>query len=300
MSQEHLKIIAGMPAYNEGKYIGTMVLNTRQYVDEIIVIDDGSHDNTARIASLAGARVISHPQNKGYGAAILSIFNEARKQDPDILIILDADSQHDPAEIPRIIQPIIDGYDVVIGTREKQTAKIPLYRRFGQKVISHSVNVLLKNPLTDSECGFRAFSRKAIAALDMEENGMAISAETIIDAAMRDLKITEVPVSVTYGSDGSTMNPVAHGLGVLTRVLVMISERRPLFFFGLAGVVIIIVGLVAGVFTIRLYSQSGVVSTPWALIAVFFIILGTISVFNGLSLYAMQDVIHRAVTRNKR
>jgi glycosyltransferase involved in cell wall biosynthesis len=300
MSQEKPRIIAGLPAYNEGKYIGTIVLNTRQYVDEVIVVDDGSTDDTARIAGLAGGSVISHPQNQGYGAAIVSIFNEARQRDPDILIILDADTQHDPAEIPRIIQPILEGYDVVIGTRKKQAGKIPFYRRFGQKVISQSVNVLLKNPLSDSECGFRAFSRKAIATLVLEENGMAISAETVAEAASRDLKITEVPVSVTYGRDSSTLNPFRHGMGVLTRVLVMISERRPLFFFGLAGVIIMMLGLVAGIVTIRLYSQSGVVSTAWALIAVFFIILGTISVFNGLTLYAMQDIIHRAVTRDKR
>jgi glycosyltransferase involved in cell wall biosynthesis len=214
MSQKQYKIIAGMPAYNEGKYIGTLVLNTRQYVDEVIVIDDGSTDDTAKIAGLAGATVVSHPWNKGYGAAILSIFAEARGRDPDILIILDADSQHDPREIPRIIQPILDGDDVVIGTRDKQGAKIPLYRRFGQKVISRSVNILSKNPLTDSECGFRAFSRKAIASLNLQENGMAISAETVAEAFHLNLKITQIPVSVTYGKDSSTLNPVSHGLGV--------------------------------------------------------------------------------------
>ncbi len=124
-----------MPAYNEGKYIGTMVLNTRQYVDEVIIIDDGSTDDTSKIARLAGAEVVRHSQNQGYGAAILSIFDEARKRDPDILVILDADSQHNPQEIPHLIQPILNGYDVVIGSREKQASQIPLYRRFGQKVI---------------------------------------------------------------------------------------------------------------------------------------------------------------------
>ncbi len=300
MAQKQPKIIAGMPAYNEGKYIGTLVLNTRQYVDEVIVIDDGSTDDTSKIAGLAGATVVSHPRNKGYGAAILSIFTEARERDPDVLIILDADYQHDPGEIPRIIQPILDGYDVVVGTREKQSAKIPLYRRFGQKVISRSVNMLSKNPLTDSECGFRAFSRKAVMSLNLQENGMAISAETVAEAFHLNLKITQVPISVTYGKDSSTLNPVTHGLGVFTRVLVMISERRPLFFFGLAGVIMILAGLTAGFITIRLYSQSSVVSTPWSLIAVFLIVLGSISIFNGLTLYAMSNVIHRAFTRDKR
>jgi glycosyltransferase involved in cell wall biosynthesis len=299
MSQKQPKIIAGMPAYNEGRYIGTLVLNTRQYVDEVIIVDDGSTDDTSKIAILAGAEVVRHPQNQGYGAAILSIFDEARKRDPDILVILDADSQHNPQEIPNIIQPILNGCDVVIGSREKQASRIPFYRRFGQKVISRSVNILSKNHLTDSECGFRAFSRKAIFALDLKENGMAISAETVAEATRCNLKIAEVPVCVTYSKDSSTLNPVAHGLGVFTRILVMISEGRPLFFFGLAGIIMMLGGLVAGFITLRLYSQSGVVSTPWSLIAIFFIILGAISIFNGLTLHTMSNVIRNALSKNK-
>jgi glycosyltransferase involved in cell wall biosynthesis len=299
MTQKQPKIIAGMPAYNEGRYIGTLVLNTRQYVDEVIIVDDGSTDDTSKIASLAGAEVVRHSQNRGYGAAILSIFDEARKRDPDILVILDADSQHNPQEIPNIIQPILNGCDVVIGSREKQASRIPFYRRFGQKVISHSLNILSKNHLTDSECGFRAFSRKAIFALDLKENGMAISAETVAEANRRNLKIAEVPVSVTYSKGSSTLNPVAHGLGVFTRILVMISEGRPLFFFGLAGIIMMLGGLGAGFITLRLYSQSGVVSTPWSLMAIFFIILGAISIFNGLTLHTMSNVIRNALSKNK-
>jgi glycosyltransferase involved in cell wall biosynthesis len=299
MSQQKLKIMAGMPAYNEAKYIGSLVLNTRQYVDNIVIIDDGSSDETSAIAALAGADVIKHNGNQGYGTSIMSIFEEAKKRDPDILIILDADSQHNPREIPRMIQPIIDGFDVVIGTRAQQTEKIPFYRRVGQKVISSSVNVLSNKHLTDSECGFRAFSRKAIMTLDLKEKGMAISAETVAMASRQNLKITQVPVSVTYGKDSSTLNPVSHGLGVLTRVVVMISEQKPLFFFGLAGIILMLGGLAAGIFTLRLYSQSGIISVGWSVISVFLLILGVMSVFNGLTLHAMYDIVHHAVSQNK-
>jgi glycosyltransferase involved in cell wall biosynthesis len=300
MTQKQLKVLAGMPAYNESKYIGSLILNTKQFVNEIVVIDDGSTDDTSKIASLAGATVIRHPQNQGYGAAILSIFDEARKRDPDVLIILDADSQHNPQEIPNIIQPILNGFDVVIGTREKQAEKIPFYRRVGQKVISSSVNILSDEHLSDSECGFRAFSRKAIATLDLKEIGMAISAETVAEASRKNLKITQVPVSVTYGKDSSTLNPVAHGLSVFTRILVMISEQKPLFFFGLAGIILMLGGLGAGFFTLRLYSQSGVISIAWSLIAIFLVILGVMSVFNGITLHAMYSIIHQALSKNRR
>ena len=300
MSQKHLKVMAGMPAFNESKYIGSLVLDTKQYVDEVVVVDDGSADDTAKIARFAGAEVIIHPQNKGYGAEILSIFAEAKKRDPDILIILDADAQHNPQEIPAIIQPILDGYDVVIGTREKQAGKIPFYRRVGQKVISGSVNILSNEHLADTECGFRAFSRKAIAALNLKESGMAISAETVAEASRQDLKITQVPVSVIYGKDSSTLNPVTHGLGVLTRIVVMISEQKPLFFFGMAGIILMLCGLAAGFYSLRLYSQSGVISTGWSLMAFFLVILGIISFFNGLTLHAMYNIIHQAVSKFKR
>jgi glycosyltransferase involved in cell wall biosynthesis len=293
------KVIAGLPAYNEGKYIGTLVLDTRQYVDEVIVVDDGSGDDTARIAGLAGANVVRHPQNLGYGAAIQSLLAEARKRDADVLVILDADSQHDPQEIPHLVQPIREGYDFVVGSRQGQAGQIPFYRRVGQKVILNSLNVLSGKRFTDSECGFRAFSRKALATLDLKESGMAVSAETIAEATRCNLKVTQVPVSVTYHKDGSTLNPFSHGLGVFTRVLMMISEQKPLFFFGLAGLVMIIAGIVAGAFAIRLYSQSGVVSVPWSLIAGFLLILGTISFYTGLTLHAMADIIRTSLSRNR-
>src|SRR4030042_3072338 len=129
------KVIACMPAYNEAKYIGSLVLQTRQHVDEVIVVDDGSADNTAEIAALAGARVIKHERNSGYGAAIKSIFTEARKIDPDVLVILDADDQHRPQEIPNIVNPVLHGCAFVIGTRPGPAGKIPFYRRIGQRLI---------------------------------------------------------------------------------------------------------------------------------------------------------------------
>jgi glycosyltransferase involved in cell wall biosynthesis len=283
-----LKIIAGMLAYNEENYIGTMVLNSRQYVDEVIVVNDGSTDKTAEIARLAGAEVVQNPKKRGYGAAIQSIFTEAREKDPDILVILDVDAQHNPQEIPNIIKPIREGYDFVIGSRRKQADSIPLYRRFGQRLILRSVSMLSRNRLTDSESGFRAFSRKAIATLDLRENGMAISAETVAEVARKNLKVTEVPISVTYNKDNSTLNPITHGLGVFTRILVMISERKPLFFFGLGGAILIILGIIAGVRVLQLFSENYVLPIGTTMMAVLFLIIGMFGIFTGLILRALS------------
>ncbi len=283
------KIIACMPAFNEEKYIGTLVLKTRQYVDEVIVVDDGSADDTVEIAKLAGARVVQHKRNKGYGAAIQSIFAEAKKIDPDILVILDADAQHSPQEIPALIKPILnDGYDCVIGSRQEQKKKIPFYRRIGQKIILRSVKTLSENKLTDSECGFRAFSRKAVRALDLQESGMAVSAETVAEASRKNLRVTQVPVNVTYSKDSSTMHPVRHGFSVFTRILVMISEQRPLFFFGLGGLILVLVGIIFGIRVLNLYAEYNVLPTGNTMVSVVLIVIGMFSIFTGLILRALS------------
>jgi glycosyltransferase involved in cell wall biosynthesis len=294
------RVIAGMPAFNEEKYIGTLVLNARQYVDEVLVVDDGSSDNTAVVAGLAGAEVLRHPNNLGYGAAVRSLLAEARKRGADVLVILDADSQHDPREIPKLIGPIREGYDFVIGSRQGQSSRIPFYRRFGQKVILNSLSVLSGKDIKDSECGFRAFSRQALNTLKLKENGMAVSAETIAEATRCNLKVAQVPVSVTYHKGSSTLNPLAHGLGVLTRIVAMISEQRPLFFFGMAGAFLMVLGIIAGVYTIELYSISRVVSTGWALVSVFFLTTGAASLFSGLLLYTIARIIRDALSRERR
>lgn len=276
--------MAAIPAFNEEKYIGSIVLKTRQYVDEVVVVDDGSTDQTANIAKLAGATVIQHKKNKGYGASIQALLAEAKKKDPAILVLLDADSQHDPDEIPQLIKPVSEGFDLVIGSRAQQKVNIPRYRRIGQKVISYFSRILSGKKLSDSESGFRVFSKKAIALLELRENGMAISAETISNATEKGLKITERPISIRYTKDGSTLHPVVHGFEVLGRIIAMISERRPLFFFGLGGTILGVLGFLAGIRVVNVASGGGGLATGTALVSVLLLIIGVFSVFTGIIL----------------
>lgn len=273
-----------MPAFNEGKYVGSLVLQVKQYADEVIVVDDGSVDHTAMIAELAGANVVRHGQNKGYGSAIRSILAEAKNRNADVLVILDADSQHNPDEIPQLVKAVVEGSDVVIGSREMQKNTIAPYRRLGQRILSKLTNVASRQKLSDTESGFRAYSRKAIASLDLKERGMAISSEIVSEAAGKGLKVSEVPISVTYTEDGSTLNPVVHGVGVLNRITVMISERRPLLFFGLFGAAFLLAGFGAAAWVLMMYNNSKILPTGTALASGVFIIIGLLSVFTGIIL----------------
>jgi glycosyltransferase involved in cell wall biosynthesis len=283
-TKSSVKTIIGMPAYNEERTITGVILQAKEYADKVIVVNDGSPDNTSKLAKLAGAEVIEHESNKGYGAAIRTILAEAVKQNADILVIIDADAQHNPNEIPLLINGILEGADLVIGSRKMQRDSTPGYRWMGQKILARFTNIAARQNLSDTESGFRAYSKKAITGLKLNESGMAVSAEIISEASRIGLKITEVPITVSYDNVKSSKNPILHGLGNLSRIFVFISERRPLLFFSIAGGLLILVGIVAGIFVIKEYYTSYILATGTALLSMLFFTVGIFCVFTGVVL----------------
>lgn len=214
-----VKSVAIIPAYNEEVALGSIILRTLQYVDEVIIVNDGSDDKTVEVARLAGAEIINHATNLGKGEALKSGFSAIG--DVDVVVTIDGDGQHNPDEIPSLIKPVIeDGADLVNGSRymngpEENT---PAYRRVGQQVLDNATNISAGIKVTDSQSGFRAFSPAACKVFRFYDTGFGIESEMLVDVAEAGLKIVEVPITVRYDVDGSTKNPVTHGVGVLLKI----------------------------------------------------------------------------------
>jgi glycosyltransferase involved in cell wall biosynthesis len=287
-------IVAGIPAYNEENSIAKVVMLAQKYVDLVIVCDDGSQDLTSDIAQKLGALVIKHEENLGYGAALQTLFDKARALNADLLLTLDADGQHDPSEIPEIIQPILEGKaDIVIGSRFLRKNHMPTYRRFGIKVLTKITNGSSdKGKVTDAQCGFRAYNRKAIEGLMLDETGMGISAESLRKARALGFVVTEVSVDVRYeGLKTSTHNPLAHGLGVISTIIRMIVEERPLTYLGLPGAALLALGAVFGLWTLQIFASNRYIATNIALASLAFTMIGIFCVFTAITLYAILRAI---------
>jgi glycosyltransferase involved in cell wall biosynthesis len=284
-------IVAGIPAYNEEKTIAKVIMLAQKHVDEVVVCDDGSQDMTAEIAQRLGAIVIKHEKNMGYGAAIQALFEKAKTLNADLLLTLDADGQHDAKEISQLIQPIQERKaDIVVGSRFLQrNNNMPLYRRFGIKVLTKITNgSRKKNAITDAQCGFRAYNRKAIEGLVLDETGMGISAEVLLKARVLGLVVTEVPVDVQYrGLETSTQHPLKHGLGVIATILRLVVEERPLIFLGVPGTGLLLVGLLFGLWTLQIYATEGRIVTNIALASVAFGLTGIFAIFTAITLFAI-------------
>jgi len=292
-------IIACIPAYNEEKTIAKTVLLAQKQVDRVVVCDDGSEDLTAEIAQRLGATVIRHGKNLGYGATIQSLFRYAKEMGVDVMLTLDADGQHNPEEIPKLAEPIMKGKaDIVIGSRflgEHNDA--PAYRRFGIKLITKLTN--RSSNFSDSQCGFRAYSKNALDNLNLNENGMGVSAEILLETVKRGLSVVEVPVRVRYkGLDTSTHNSLRHGVSVIMSIVRMVVEERPLRYLGVAGTIFLLIGIFFGMWMLQIFAVSGSIATGVALASIAFTLLGLFAIFTAVTLYAIIRLSQKMSTQS--
>lgn len=221
---------AAIPAFNEGVSIVSVIHAAGRHVDEVIVVDDGSTDDTARLAEDAGALVIRHQRNRGKALGIMTAFGVATQRGIDVLVLLDGDGQHDPNEIPKLIEPIrANVADVVVGSRFLDIRNpIPFYRTIGQRVLNTATHLGSGLRCSDSQCGYRAFNQHAFKTIQLREtflHGLGAESEMQFEMAANRLRVAEVPVYVSY-DEKARRSPLKHGFSVLYRVMLM-TVRRP-------------------------------------------------------------------------
>jgi len=285
--------LACIPVYNEELQIERLVNSASNHVDSVIVCDDGSTDNTAIIAEKAGAIVISHKTNKGYGAAIISLFEYARENNAEIMITLDGDGQHNPDQIPLLLNTITQhNVDVVIGSRFlNQNTESPGYRKRGIKIITSAANYGADLKVSDSQSGFRAYSKNAIDAIHPTEEGMSVSTEILLKISNKGLSLAEIPITVSYDGDTSEHNPVSHGVSVLANTIKYVSIKHPLKFYGIPGIALIITGIIFGGIFLNTYLNQQTVFYGSLLGSVVMFLLGAILSVTSIILFSMTNLI---------
>jgi glycosyltransferase involved in cell wall biosynthesis len=280
-------LCAVLPAYNEELVIGSIVLRTKQYVDRVIVVDDGSSDRTAEVAKLAGAEVIQLEHNTGKAYTILLGLRHARKTGCTVAVMLDADGQHDPREIPQVAQFVSIGKaDLVIGSRFLvENGGIPSYRKIGQKTLDLFTNIGAKTKVTDSQSGFRALSCQALDNLDFKSDGYNIESDMIAHFSAMGLPIMEVPITVNYDVPHKhKKHPITHGMGVLARLVNLIAYQRPLLMFGIPGLILFLIGLLTAFYSFIHYQATSNFSLIISMTSVILIFTGVLMGISGLLL----------------
>jgi glycosyltransferase involved in cell wall biosynthesis len=299
MKNNRLKTVAIIPAYNEESSIAKVILRTRRYVDDVIVCDDGSTDMTFMITKAVGARVVRHAERRGKGEAFRALSKEVMELSPDIIVALDGDGQHDPDEIPILVKPIETGRsDVVVGSRYVDGGKMdaPLYRRFGLRVINFLFKKVAGVHISDTQSGFRAYSRKAFDFLvQCDARGYGIEGEQLVLAVKNGLRVMEVPISVKYNGIArkSKRSPLSHGADLMSTLFRLVVEERPLKYLGLPGIGLTFIGANLGVYVLWMFNVTRYFSIPVAILTVGSSIVGALLIIAAIILHGLKRVNER-------
>jgi len=243
--------LAVIPCYNEEATVGRLVKTTKRYVETVVVVDDGSTDHTAKRAQDAGAVVLSHLRNKGKGAALKTGFTYALEHNFDYVVTIDGDGQHNPVEIPAVLGNVMNnGHDISIGYRVGNSTEMPVWRRVGKRVLDYTTSLGAGGFVTDSQCGFRAFNKRAVGMITpkLRGNAFSVESEQLIRAYESGLKIMNTNVTCKYKNlETSTKNPASHGLSVLAYVLWVVAKQRLLLCIGVLCFMFMSIGFVLGI-----------------------------------------------------
>jgi len=217
-------VIAVIPAYNEAARIGPVVEDALRHVECVIVIDDGSTDETGKVATKAGATVITHMENGGAGAATMTGIEAARRMGATVVITLDADGQHDAGDIPRLLEPIEQNKaDIVFANRFGQKNHIPFIRRIFNAIGNLLTFTVTGKWVQDSQSGFKAFGPKALAQVELRMRGFEFCTEIVREAVQHQWRIAEIPTKVIY-SEYTMAKGQSFAMGVKTALKILLRS----------------------------------------------------------------------------
>jgi len=262
-----MKVIVTIPAYNEEATIGTVIRDVRKVMDlqkldyKIIVVDDGSTDNTKNIGQKAGALVFSHPANYGLAEAFRTEIQKCLELGADVIVHTDADGQYRAADIPKLLAKIKQGYDLVLGSRFLgHIEAMSFVKRLGNKAFSRVISNITRVKITDAQTGFRAFTRM-VAEKVVVTSYHTYTQEQVIRAVREKFTVAEVPVyfAKRHGKSRLISNPFEYAANAWINLLRIYRDYEPLKFFGLVGSFFLIVGFLIGLRLVFLYLTSGVV-----------------------------------------
>jgi glycosyltransferase involved in cell wall biosynthesis len=302
--EEHLQVkkvtrVAIIPAYNEESSIAKVIVQTKQYVDEVIVCDDGSTDMTATITESLGARVVRHTENQGKGAAIRTLAKEVRKLNPEVIVMLDGDGQHDPKYILLLVTPIETGEsDIVVGSRYVDGGKTdaPFYRRVGLRVINFLYTKGAGVSVKDTQSGFRAYSLKAFkSVMGHDTDGYGMDGEQLSIAAKNGLRVMEVPISVSYSGPSPTSKkpPLLHGAALVSSLFRLIVEERPLLYLGVPGIALTGIGMILGLILLWMLNETRYFSIPIATVTLGAYAVGLMLIIAAITLHGLKRITEK-------
>lgn len=293
-------VLVGVPAYNEEATIGTVVRQASEYAREVIVVDDGSSDDTAARAREAGATVVQHDRNRGYGAALKTLFEHAVRRGGQHLVIIDGDGQHNVSDVPMLVERQREtDCDIVIGSRfvDGADTTVPLLRRLGLFVINAATNLTLgrlkaESRIRDTQSGFRVYNRRSIRELAAEpriDERMGASIDILYHAKQNGYRIEEVGTDVDYSGDNtSTHHPLVHGIAIFRNIIRTIETERPISALGIPGLLLTLVGLGFAFWTVQNYVSTGSFPYGLAISSAFFFLSGIFTTFISIILHSLS------------
>jgi len=293
LDQSKKTVVICIPAFNEEKNIAKLIIDIKKYSDKIIVIDDGSSDYTPKIAKEMGVDLIQHKKNLGKGAALRSGFLHAMTYSPDVVVTIDADGQHDPSYIPKIIEPILkQEADVVIGSRNGKT-QMPLLRKLGFNLVSYLNRKAIRTEIKDMQSGFRAYSYKSLNAI-APERYMDYSAEfeQLKTLTQKGFEVKEIPIEIKYNGleKTSKKNLITHGGELILASLFMIITRRPIMYLAFPGTLLLFAGFFFGFYSLYLFNTVRYFSIPMSVLSGILVILGSLFILSSMFIYILAKM----------